>query len=105
VVVVIAAFVLVRNYRRELEFAANHTVTVAQQHLLIRDGAVERTIPYDAIESIRVRHPPLGAANFQLKVSGVPMETYYGYDNIEALISALISKIPRERVRGADVHA
>jgi hypothetical protein len=105
VVAIVAAIVLTRNYRRAVEFAANHTVTVGQQHLLIRDGAVEQTIPYNAIEFMRVRHPPFGAANFQLKVSGIPMETYYGYDNIDALISSLISRIPRERVRGADVHA
>jgi hypothetical protein len=94
-----------RNYKRAVASAANHTLTLARDAILLRDGPTEYRIPYSAIELLKVRRPVFGKANFILNVTGTPAGTYYGYENMEGLISALASRLPSERVKGRVVHA
>jgi hypothetical protein len=94
-----------KNYTTGVAFAAGHSLVLSGDALLIRDGPTERRVPYDAIELLTIRRPSFGAPNFVLKVANIPADTFYGYEDIEGLISALASKIPRERVKGRLVCA
>jgi hypothetical protein len=72
--------------------------------ILIRDGAIEHRIPYDAIEHLRIRRSPIGTVSFTLKGSGLSGVPFYGYNNMEGLVSALSSRLPGDRVSGGRVH-
>jgi hypothetical protein len=99
-----AVFFFRRNYKQAQGVAKTHSLTLSSDALLIRDGATEQRIPYDAIELLRIRRPIFGAANFTLKVSGLPGGPFYGYDDIEGLIAALSTRLPGDRVTGKRVH-
>jgi hypothetical protein len=105
VVVVIGAVVCWRNYKQAAAFAANHSFTLLSEAILIRDGASERKIPIAAIELLKVRRPPFGSVSFTLKVEGIPVETFYGYEHIDRLVSSLAGKLTSDRVQGHAGHA
>ncbi len=104
-VVAIAGFMYWKNYKTGLAFAATHSLVLSGDALLVRDGPTERRIPYDAVELLTVHRPRFGPPNFTLKVANIPADTFYGYEDIDGLISALASKLPRERVKGLLVGA
>lgn len=99
------AFYYWRNYKRAVAFASTHALTLASDSILFRDGATETRIPYNAIELLTIRRSYLGNASFTLKGAGIATTPYYGYDNIEELISSLANRLPRDRIKGHAVHA
>ncbi len=102
---VIAGVMYVRNYKTGVAFAANHTLILTADTILVRDGASELKIPIAAVELLKIHRPPFGDASFALKVQGVPKETYYGYEHIDRLIASLARKLPSSRVEGQVEHA
>ena len=105
IAVVIAGVMYARNYQRSVTFAANHALMLTSDTILIRDGASERRIPFNAIELLKVRRSYFGEANFILKVAGIRTEEFHGYDEADALISSLTRRLPRDRVENSRGHA
>jgi hypothetical protein len=101
---VFAVFFCLRNYKEARAVAAIHSLTLDDTAILIRDGAIEQRIPYDAIEHLRVRRSLFGSVSFSLKGSGLSSSPFYGYDNMDGLVSALSNRLPTDRVSGGRVH-
>jgi hypothetical protein len=93
-----------RTYKQAKAVAAIHSLVLGNDAILIRDGAIEQRIPYDAIELLRIRRSPFGAVSFTLKGSGLSASPFFGYSNMEDLVSALSSRLPGDRVSGRRVH-
>ncbi len=103
-ITVIAVFYCRRTYKQSQAVADIHSLSLVKDAILIRDGAIEQKIPYDAIELLRLRRSPFGTVSFTLKGSGLSSAPFYGYDNMEGLVSALSSRLPSDRVSGGRVH-
>jgi hypothetical protein len=104
-VAVFAFFYCRRTYTQAQAVAAIHSLSLSKDAILIRDGATEQRIPFDAIELLRIRRSALfGTVSFTLKGSGMSGASFYGYDNMEGLVSGLSSRLPGDRVSGARVH-
>ena len=99
-IAVIGAVVYGRQYKRATRFAANHELVLTKDAIVLRDGETERRVPYESIEKMKIRHPPVGKANFTLEIRGVGSESYYGYEEIDRLIADLARQLPRDRVVG-----
>ena len=104
-VLAIATFAFVRTHREMKMYAANHVLVLTDDAILLRDGATERRIPYSAIERLKIRQPLFGDRYFLVKCSGLTEDKFYGYESVERLLSALIAKLPPDRVKGTRVHA
>ena len=104
-VAVIAGVALWRNYKSAASFAASHVLLLTEDAILLRDGPTERRIPYTGIELLTVRRPFVGRPSFTLKVKGIPKDTFYGYEDIDQLLSTLASRLPSDRVKDRLVHA
>ena len=103
-VAVFAVFFYRRTYKQAQAVAAIHSLVLDADAVLIRDGATEQRIPYAAIEHLRIHRSPFGAVSFTLKGSGLSGAPFYGYDNMEDLVSALSNRLPGERISGRRVH-
>ena len=98
--VIITTVYFRKTYDRSRARAARHALILTPDAILMRDGATERRVPYSSIERLKVRRSPISGAYFILRIEGVGEESYYGYENIERLISSLASHVPTDRIDG-----
>jgi hypothetical protein len=106
VVVAITCFCFVRVHRHTVAFAATHALLLTDDAILFRNGGTERRVPYSAIEWLKVRRPYFGGEpSFSLKCLGLSEDRFYGYERMDTLLSTLIDKLPRDRVKGHRAHA
>jgi hypothetical protein len=103
-VVALGIFFFGRNYKQAVANAAIHTLTLADDAILIVDGALEQRIPYAAIESLRVRRNIFAGPSFTLKAPGVSGSPFYGYVDMDRLIASISDRLPRDRVKDSRVH-
>lgn len=99
-----AVLFYLRTYRQAKAVAASHSLTLEKVAIVIRDGAVEQRIPYEAIERLHVRKSLFGHISFELKGSGISATPFYGYNNMERLVLALSQHIPSNRITGKRLH-
>ena len=103
VMLVIAGFGFVRTYRGLKMYAANHALVLTDDAMLLRDGATERRIPYSAIECLKIRRY-FGDPYFLIKCAGLTEDRFQGYESVDRLLSALLAKVPHDRVKGEHVE-
>lgn len=102
----ITGFAFIRAYRHTKTFKTRHVLILTDEAILLREGEIEQRIPYGAIQSLKIRKPYFGGErHFLITCAGMSPIKFYGYESIERLLSALVAKLPRDRVRGNDARA
>jgi hypothetical protein len=104
-VIAIAGVMYARNYKRALASIQNHALILASDAILIRDGAIERKIPYAAIELLKMPRPYFAESFFTLKIDGITSDKFSGYEDVDRLISTLMRRLPKSRVLDMRNHA
>jgi hypothetical protein len=101
----LAGYTFWRRHKETVSFAAKHSLVLTRDSLILHDGPTERRIPYSGIELLKVHKPLFGEPWFSLKVTGLPTDRFYGYGEIQRLVSLLADKLPSDRVKGNANHA
>jgi hypothetical protein len=101
---VFAVIFCLHNYKKARAVAESHSLALDKEAILIRDGAVEQRIPYDAIEHLRIRRSPFGSVSFTLKGAGLSSAPFYAYEDMDKLVADLSNRLPGDRISGGRVH-
>src|SRR5262249_4513006 len=81
------------------QFARAHSLILNDDHLLFRDGATERRVPYTSIEQLSVRGTFNTVRLIGIKCRDLPEDTVYGYEGLSRLAKFLRRKAPQAALK------